>query len=112
MLEYIDLIIKLGALVATIIALWKSVKAIVKFADDFKTVKEYVLTNKDNVDSIPDIARHCKENYLTSLRLTIMNTEMPLGERIAAGHAYLSEDGNGDVKKYLIDELHINDTHI
>ena len=26
--------------------------------------------------------------------------------------AYLAEGDNGDVKKYLIEELHINDTHI
>lgn len=112
MIVYIDFIIKLGALVAAVIALWKGVRAIVKLADDFKTVKEYVLNNKENVDDIPDIVRHCKENYLMSLRLTIMSSEMPLGERIAAGKMYLDEGGNGDVKKFLIEELHINDTHI
>jgi len=35
--------------------------------------------------------------------------DMPLGERIAAGVKYLKLGGNGDVKKFLINELHIND---
>jgi len=38
-----------------------------------------------------------------------MCEEMPLGERIAAGVKYIDSGGNGDVKKYLINELHIND---
>ena len=38
-----------------------------------------------------------------------MNHDMPLGERIAAGIKYIDLGGNGEVKQYLINELHIND---
>ena len=37
-----------------------------------------------------------------------MNKEMPIGERISAGAEYIKR-GNGEVKKYLIEELHINE---
>jgi hypothetical protein len=40
-----------------------------------------------------------------------MNSEMPIGERIAAGIKYLDKGQNGEVKKYLIEELHINDVY-
>lgn len=67
------------------------------------------MNNIKNVEDIPKIKEHCEANYLTGLRLTIMNKDMPIGERIAAGSEYLKHGGNGDVKKYLIEELHINE---
>ena len=58
---------------------------------------------------IEELKEHTRENYLTGLRLTIMSADMPLGERIVAAHKYIKYGGNGDVKKYAIEELHVND---
>ena len=114
-MEWLDWVIKIGAAVAAIIALWKLIVAFIRFLDgikkDIEETKEYVMNNIKNVEDIPAIKEHCEKNYITGLRLTIMNSEMPIGERIAAGYEYLAKDQNGDVKKYLIEELHINDVH-
>lgn len=105
-MEWLDLVIK-GATVAGII--FGMVRGFDSIKKDVKETKEYVMNNIKNVESIPKIEEHCRENYLTGLRLTIMNDNMPLGERIAAGIKYLELGGNGDVKKFLVNELHIND---
>ena len=106
---WIEMIIKAGAFIGAAIAIWKGVHAIVKLADDMRETKEYVMNNIKNVENIPVIEEHCRENYLTGLRLTIMSKDMPLGERISAGVKYIDLGGNGEVKKFLINELHIND---
>lgn len=106
---WIEMIIKAGAFIGAAIAIWKGVHAIVKLADDMRETKEYVMKNIKNVESIPIIEKHCRENYLTGLRLTVMNKDMPIGERISAGNTYIELGGNGEVKQYLIKELHIND---
>ena len=41
-----------------------------------------------------------KAQHLAILRLTVMNSEMPISERIAAGAEYIKRHGNGDVKHY------------
>lgn len=56
------------------------------------------------------VLEHDKENYLAILRLTIVSTEMPIGERINAGYKYLKLGGNGEVKKFLEEEFNITDT--
>ena len=72
-----------------------------------------IVTNRKNnkklEEKVDKLVEHDNEQYLSLLRLTIMSNEMPIGERIVAGHKYLERGGNGDVKKYLINELHIND---
>ena len=37
--------------------------------------------------------------------MTIMSNEMPLGERIIAAHRYIELGGNGEVKKFINEEL-------
>lgn len=110
---WLEWIIKIGGASAVIVGLWKGIVAFIHFLDgiknDVKETKEYVMDNIKNVESIPSIEEHCRENYLTGLRLTIMSNDMPLGERISAGVKYLELGGNGDVKHFLEDELHIND---
>ena len=39
------------------------------------------------------------------LRLTVMNSEMPIDERIAAGKNYIDHGGNGGVKEYYHNNL-------
>lgn len=112
-MEWLEWVIKIGAAITAIIGIWRLIVAFVHFLDgiknDVKETKEYVMNNIKNVESIPAIEEHCRENYLTGLRLTIMSKDMPIGERIAAGNKYLEAGGNGEVKQYLIKELHIND---
>jgi len=112
-MEWLEWIIKIGGAAGIIIGAWRAVVAFIRFLDgiknDVKETKEYVMNNIKNVESIPTIEEHCRENYLTGLRLTIMSDNMPLGERIAAGVKYIDRGGNGEVKKFLINELHIND---
>lgn len=111
---WLDWIIKISAGVGAIIGLWKLIVTFIHFLDDIKNdvkeTKDYVMNNIKNVENIPSIEEHCRENYLTGLRLTIMSKDMPLGERISAGAKYIELGGNGEVKRFLIDELHINDT--
>jgi hypothetical protein len=61
-------------------------------------------------ETLTDLKTHSEENYMSLLRLTIMSHEMPIGERIVAGHKYLKNGGNGDVKTYLKEEFNITDT--
>ena len=46
-----------------------------------------------------------KDNYMALLRLTVMNSEMPIDERIAAGKNYIDHGGNGGVKEYYHNNL-------
>lgn len=38
--------------------------------------------------------------YLSLMRLTVMDSDMPMSERLIAGQEYLDKGGNGDVKKF------------
>lgn len=50
---------------------------------------------------INKIDKYNHENWLTLQKLTLMNPEMPMSERIAAGKLYVDHGGNGDCKAYL-----------
>lgn len=52
------------------------------------------------VDKLTD---HNELQYLSLLRLTVMDTDMPMGERLIAGKEYLHRGGNGEVKKFYED---------
>lgn len=67
-------------------------------------------TTKKLNDTLSDLKEHSNENYMSLLRLTIMSEEMPIGERIVAGHKYLKNGGNGEVKKYLKAKFNIEET--
>lgn len=107
-MQYLDLIIKIAGAITAIIVIWKAVVFFVHLADDIKETKSIVKENLPNVKEIPEIKKHCYENYLSSLRLTVMSSEMPLGERIIAGQSYIDAGGNGDVKKFINEELNAN----
>ena len=49
---------------------------------------------------VDKLVEHDEDQYMSILRLTIMNSEMPISERIIAGDKYVKKNGNGDVKKY------------
>jgi hypothetical protein len=44
--------------------------------------------------------QHNDLQYLSLLRLTVMDSDMPMSERLIAGKEYLSRGGNGEVKAY------------
>lgn len=50
---------------------------------------------------IKNMKQHDDEQYLDILRLTIMNDNIPVTERIIAGKKYIERGGNGEVKKFF-----------
>ena len=112
---YMDWIIKIGttatAITGLVVLVWKIINFLTNLSNRINTTIGYVEKNIDEVDKINEIERHTRENYLMCLRLTIMNREMPIGERIVAGKTYIAEGGNGEVKKYCEQELHVNEVH-
>ncbi len=49
---------------------------------------------------IDKLAEHSELQYLSLLRLTTMDSDMPMSERLIAGKEYIARGGNGDVKKF------------
>lgn len=98
----IDIIIQIGAVITALGIIWgvfvKILKSITK-----------KLTEEIN-ETLTELKEHSTENYMSLLRLTIMSNEMPIGERIVAGHKYLKNGGNGEVKQFLKKEFNITDT--
>ena len=85
----LDWIIKIGAVITALGIilglLWTAVKLALKpIVKKFETYDKYM-----------------HKNHMGILRLTIMSSEMPIGERIVAGQEYLDQDGNGEIKKFL-----------
>ena len=95
-MEWLEWIIKLGAAIGAILVIWRGVVFFVHFLDDIKS-------------DIKELKEHSHENYLGIKRLTVMSHDMPIGERIVAGNDYIKAGGNGEVKHYIEDELHIKD---
>lgn len=102
---WLEWIIKIGGAGTAILLLWKGVSKFVHFLDEIKENSNI----KDIKEDIKELKEHSKENYLGIKRLTVMSHDMPLGERIVAGNDYIKAGGNGDVKHYIEEELHIND---
>ena len=101
----LDVIIKTAAVVSAIGAIIGGFLAVLRF------VKNYINNAISELkETLTDLKTHSNENYMSLLRLTIMSNEMPIGERIVAGHKYLKNGGNGDVKKFLKEEFNITDT--
>jgi len=63
--------------------------------------KSGLQTRLDNIEGKVDkLAEHNDLQYLSLLRLTVMDSDMPMSERLIAGKEYLSRGGNGDVKLF------------
>lgn len=62
-------------------------------------------SSKKLEQKVDKLVEHDREQYLSILRLTIMNETIPISERIIAGDKYLKAGGNGDVKKYYLQML-------
>lgn len=91
----IELIIKIGGVAGAI-------SAIIALGIQIKKVVNFFLSMKEDVACL---LKHDREQYLSILRLTVMNSEMPISERLIAGKKYIENGGNGDVKHYYEDML-------
>lgn len=87
----------LGVILGLLIKAWR---AIGRVSDSAKDLRK----------TLDDLKKHSDENYMSLLRLTIMSNEMPIGERIVAGHKYLKNGGNGETKKFLKEKFNIEET--
>lgn len=98
-LEWYNIIITVGAVIGALITIKKVVIPIINF------VKRIINT----LEKIDKMEEHSQENYLGIKRLTVMSSDMPLGERICAARDYIKHGGNGDVKKFAKEHLHVDD---
>lgn len=89
----LDWVIKIGAVLGALAVIWR-------LADAVGRLPRY----------LSDLHRHTFENYMAILRITIMDPHMPLGERVLAGQKYLTAGGNGEIRKYAVEELHVLET--
>lgn len=97
-MELLDIIIKIGSVITALGIIFGLLCGAVKLALRPITKK------------FDRLERHTTQNYMNTLRLTIMSSEMPIGERIIAGQEYLDADGNGEVKKFLEEKFNITKT--
>lgn len=97
-MNYLDAIIKAAAVLGALGVIYGVALKLLKIV--IKPLK----------DALTELNTHIHENYMGILRLTIMSHEMPIGERIVAGHKYLEEGGNGEVKAFLKSEFNITET--
>lgn len=92
-MEVIEIIIKCGAVAAAITAVCALIYAIIKVV---RRVYTFVVTLEEKVERL---VKHDNSQYLAILRLTVINEQMPISERLEAGKEYVTLGGNGDVKK-------------
>lgn len=102
-MQWLEWLIKIGGAVTALGIIWAAVSAAVKAT----ITKMLSKLTKD----IERIDKHSHETYISMLRLTIMSSDMPLGERIVAANTYIKQGHNGEVKQFAIEELHVNDIH-
>lgn len=98
-MSWYEALLWLSALLGAVGAIVKAVKKALK---PFSDAQEKINGIAANVEKLRE---HDKEQYLSILRLTMMNSEMPISERLIAGERYLNEGGNGDCKDYYLHEL-------
>ena len=102
-MEHLEVIIKIGGAVTALGVILGVVYKV------WKLVKKATTALSELKQDIDDLKEHSRENYMSLLQLKIMSNEMPIGERIIAGHKYLESGGNGDVKKFLKENFNITE---
>lgn len=88
-----------GALAAISALIVKIVKGVRKVIEYFKDLKEKVNT----------LVSNDKDQRKAILKLTVMQDNMPLSERIQAAKEYIEMGGNGDIKAYYEEHLKPHD---
>lgn len=97
--ELVKLILLLGSIAGAIAALGALIAKIVKLV---KKVIDYFKTLANNVNTLLE---HDSEQYKQILKLTIVNENLPLSERITAAKKYFELGGNGDIHAYYEEHL-------
>lgn len=101
-MDMIKLVIKVAGFITALGVIITAAVKVIRVANKIqKNIEDFNAT-------VNDLKEHSAENYMSLLRLTIMSSEMPIGERIVAGHKYLKLGGNGDVKNFLKAEFNID----
>ena len=103
-MNYFDVIIKVAAVLTALGVIFSIGIKVWQFGGKVND------TTKELNKTLTELKSHSHENYMGILRLTIMSEEMPIGERIVAGHKYLEEGGNGEVKTFLKSKFNIEET--
>lgn len=88
-----------GALAAISALIVKIVRTVKKVIDYFKDLKDKVNT----------LVANDKDQKKAILKLTVMQDNMPLSERIQAAKEYIDMGGNGDIKAYYEEHLKPHD---
>lgn len=101
--ELVKLILLLGSIAGALAAISalivKIVKGVRKVIEYFKDLKEKVNT----------LVSNDKDQRKAILKLTVMQENMPLSERIAAAKEYMALGGNGEIKEYYEEHLKPHD---
>lgn len=75
------------------------VNALIAWVQRRQQKKNGVQKRLDTIEAKVDkLTEHNELQYLSLLRLTVMDSDMPMSERLIAGKEYLARGGNGDVK--------------
>jgi len=83
-----------------------AISAIVAFImKGARIIKRWATKVEKAFRDVDTLVAHDREQYLSILRLTMMNSEMPISERLIAGEKYLNSGGNGDCKDYYLNDL-------
>ncbi len=80
------------------------VNAVIAWAQRRAQKKSGTEQRIENIErKVDKLTEHNELQYLSLLRLTVMDSDMPMSERLIAGKEYLARGGNGDVKKFYED---------
>ena len=97
--ELVKLILLLGSICGAIAAI---IALAVKIIGAVKKVKKYFTDLKNSVDTL---VAHDTEQTKAIYKLTVVNENLPLSERISAAKKYFALGGNGDIKAYYEEHL-------
>lgn len=91
----------IAAVASLLLAIVNAVIAALKSRSEKKSGMEQRIESIEK--KLDKLTEHNDLQYLSLLRLTVMDTDMPMGERLVAGKEYLSRGGNGEVRKFYED---------
>lgn len=90
---------------ALVMAIWNSIDRLIQRRQEKKAGRKEQLDRMEH--KMDDQGKRLKTVedrtdllYLSMLRLTVMDSDMPMSERLIAGQEYIDRNGNGDVKKF------------
>ncbi len=91
---------------ALLLAIWATVDRLLQHRQDKKNGRQEQLDRiekkQDQQDSrLAKLEEHGDLQYQSLLRLTVMDSDMPMSERLMAGQEYIDRGGNGDVRHFF-----------